>query len=489
MPGQNAQQDDSAIHAATSRRWRRYTGRAVLIMAVGVGLLVVLAPAIVAHTPLRDVALGIVFPRLAGKIHADRASLGWWSPVEFHDVRILPPSAPAGVTIDTVRGDTPLWRLLWDRKELGQFDVLSPRIEATRRSPVSASARPATPVEKKPPASSAVIRPPDLDVLFAVRDARVTFLDAEGARRWSLGPLKVSAGLRRAAAAEGTPPEVFVQAAKLVDRLDLSPEICDDLLAFVTPMMSGAVRAEGSFSLSIDDGFVALSQPRQGRLGGKLVVHHAAVRGGAMVDRLARLFGLQSAVRLADESHIRFFWDGQRFYHDSAEFSLGKLAIRTSGSVGMDRTLDLVANVVLPKFESEDTPLREALSGRTISIPIGGTVDDPLIDAKFLANNGFDILAAALEPLLEGRPVVAEILSAIEKGKLLDRWRNLRAARPSPSSGEASRPPLFDWRQRMRRLFPGNRRRGKLLLPNRDETDNTTPSPRQRPRFGRPRPE
>ena len=61
---------------------------------------------------------------------------------------------------------------------------------------------------------------------------------------------------------------------------------------------------------------------------------------------------------------------------------IGNVTIFTRGSVGMDQSLDLAAYVpILPQWV-KDERLRNVIQGRSLEIPIAGTIRNPRIDTK-----------------------------------------------------------------------------------------------------------
>ena len=63
-----------------------------------------------------------------------------------------------------------------------------------------------------------------------------------------------------------------------------------------------------------------------------------------------------------------------RVYHQNLELVFPKATIRTSGSVGLDGTLSLVAEMPVPKHWFGTGRAAAALGQQTIRIPIGGTL-------------------------------------------------------------------------------------------------------------------
>src|SRR3990172_4496284 len=77
-----------------------------------------------------------------------------------------------------------------------------------------------------------------------------------------------------------------------------------------------------------------------------------------------------SALMSIDTSEIEFRLVNRRVYHRGLKFMAGTLPITTHGSVGLDETLSVVAEVpIQAKLLGRDLSLG-ALEGQTLQIPI-----------------------------------------------------------------------------------------------------------------------
>ena len=451
----------------TSRRIRGRRGRWIVAIGLGgvvLGMLVLMAPTIVARTPLRHWALEAAMPRFKNRARCGSASLNWFAPVVFEEVELLGPDRRRLITIAAIRTRRPLWQLLWDLRRPGPVEIINPRAELMRSehagegnsAPSGFPLLAGTPADDSGTAASPPRRLP-ADVLVALRDGYITMRDTHGRLRWHLGPLNIEAGVRTAAGmaeSPGSVPEIFVHESQLADRMELSPEICDDLLAMAAPMLAGVARAEGEFSLHIDSGSVRLIDPPQGKIGGQLTIHRATLGGGSIASQLISALDLPSSARLIEQSIVRFYWDGQRVWHDNFELRIGTIALRTSGSVGTDRSLDLTVEIVLPSLQEDRPVLRRLQEQGLLRFPVRGTLDEPRLDVEVLADRGIDLLQELLDSVLSNRPLAGDLLERLEQGDWLQRWRR---ARQSGASGTR------------RRLFPHRlqgRHRGTRQMPD-----------------------
>lgn len=197
------------------------------------------------------------------------------------------------------------------------------------------------------------------------------------------------------------PAEMFLSQGPLLTDVHLSPEICARGLKFVAPVLAETTVADGTFSVSLDGGRVPLADPTTGDLSGRM-----AIRGQVQAGPVAREFMLlvneltsilrkgsflpnneqAAALMTVDSSNVEFRMVNRRIYHRGLKFTAGAVPITTHGSVGFDETIALVAEVpIQATFLGRDLSLG-ALEGRTVQIPIGGTLGKPKLDRGALQN-------------------------------------------------------------------------------------------------------
>lgn len=103
------------------RRWLLRLAGLTVLMAAAIWF----APAIVAHTGLRDSILNRILsgPILAGTVSSESASLGWFSPVAFHGVTIVDPSGQVVAQGGSLTSSKSLLELARADREYGEFTL------------------------------------------------------------------------------------------------------------------------------------------------------------------------------------------------------------------------------------------------------------------------------------------------------------------------------------------------------------------------------
>ncbi len=140
-----------------------------------------------------------------------------------------------------------------------------------------------------------------------------------------------------------------------------------------------------------------------------------------MVERVAEMFRVPNTNQLAHEEVIRFQVKNQRVYHEGFALEFGTMSLATQGSVSLaDQSLDVTLAIRLPEFANKTAPVRAALSGQTLTLPIRGTLGHPTISPEAIRQSGFGLLAGVVDALSKDRPITAEAIQAgLREGKLL----------------------------------------------------------------------
>jgi len=96
------------------------------------------------------------------------------------------------------------------------------------------------------------------------------------------------------------------------------------------------------------------------------------------------LVGYNAPGKLRRESVVPFRMVDGRVYHQNLESEFPDLTIRTSGSVGIDQTISLMAEMPVPPKWIGNNQLGTALRDQIIRIPITGTLNKPQLDRNVM---------------------------------------------------------------------------------------------------------
>jgi hypothetical protein len=173
-------------------------------------------------------------------------------------------------------------------------------------------------------------------------------------------------------------------AGTLADHVRITREMCDGALQYAAPVLAKAVDVAGEASLAVENVQLVLGHLDQADFRGKLVLHNVRATGSPLIRELLVLTEGRPIVELANESTVPFRVSGGRVYHENLQIQLPGLLVKTSGSVGFDQTMAILVETPVPKRWVGSGDVGRHLQGKTIKIPIGGTLEKPKLDQKAL---------------------------------------------------------------------------------------------------------
>jgi hypothetical protein len=176
-----------------------------------------------------------------------------------------------------------------------------------------------------------------------------------------------------------------------LQNVEFSEEMCRLWLKYLSPVMADATRINGRFSIDLQEGHFPLRDAAAGRITGRLDVDSASVRPGPFAEQLIGIIGTirslvdrrgardPDQVRLMSvpEQQVLFEMADGRVRHEPMQFVVAGATVRTSGSVGLDESLDLLIEVPLEESWFRNDLLASTLGGEVIRIPVRGTLSRP----------------------------------------------------------------------------------------------------------------
>lgn len=214
----------------------------------------------------------------------------------------------------------------------------------------------------------------------------------------SEGQLRLASQVRLAP----EPQELYVQPGRIAEQVRINPRMCANALQYIAPVLAGVATAEGRFSIELDGCRIPLGDPAQGELVGRMILHSAQIGPGPLVQELAVLLGRATPAQLRREAVIPFRMSQGRVYHRDLELVFPDLTIRTHGSVGLDQSLEIMAEMPIPpKWRASHQMLDLALQDQIIRVPIAGTLSKPKIDSRTLEQLSQQFLENAARNVLE----------------------------------------------------------------------------------------
>jgi hypothetical protein len=199
------------------------------------------------------------------------------------------------------------------------------------------------------------------------------------------------------------PPLLLLPKGSLVKNVKVTPQVSAAALKFVHPFLAGATSVTGRFSVDLEGAHVPIHDARQSQIVGRLKVESVEVSPGPLVTAVLPLLVAAPARQVPLLPDVEFWVENARVYHRGAGIVVAKTTVSTSGSIGFDETLDLVAEVPIPEaWLARSGRLGTALRNQTLKIPIAGTLNRPQIDRRELERLRGQFVGQAAGNLLEG---------------------------------------------------------------------------------------
>ena len=210
---------------------------------------------------------------------------------------------------------------------------------------------------------------------------------------------------------------------KVIENAEITPQLCRSWLKYVNPMMADAAEVEGSFSLDLGDSAFPLAQPILGEATGTLNVNQAQI-GPSPLSRELIEIGKQIEAVLKNRppgtvktwltmpnQNVRFAVQGGRVFHEGMSFQVRDISITTRGSVGVDQSISLLAEVPIKDEWVAKERILAGLKGQALQIPIGGTLSQPKVDARAITDIGAKMIGGTIKNKIE-----QELDKGLQKG-------------------------------------------------------------------------
>jgi hypothetical protein len=201
------------------------------------------------------------------------------------------------------------------------------------------------------------------------------------------------------------------------EQIHLTPDMCRRWLKYVAPLVAEAAAAEGTLSVALDHTRVPVAQPSQSEISGTLTIHSARVGPGplsrALLTTAAQIKALGDGRPLAaagpvpdrwlelPPQNVGFVMANQQVTHQGLRLVVDDVVITTRGSVSLEQSLDLIAEVPIQREWVSKNRYLASLQGQVLRLPIQGTLKNPRVDGGALARFGQQTLGGAASQLLE----------------------------------------------------------------------------------------
>ncbi len=194
------------------------------------------------------------------------------------------------------------------------------------------------------------------------------------------GKLSLSPSIRL----DSTPQELVMPAGPVIENAKITKEMCASALGYTLPLIANVATAEGELSMTLGGARVPFGDAAKAEMHGVIVLHHAKVGPSPLIVQITGLLKTVAPFSVIRENQVKFKLEKGRVHHENLELNLpDNLTVRTSGSVGLDGSLSMIAEMPIPaKLLGFKIP--PALARVPLRLPIAGTVDHPQIDSRAL---------------------------------------------------------------------------------------------------------
>ncbi|MFO0912183.1 MAG: hypothetical protein U0795_04465 [Pirellulales bacterium] len=419
------------------RRWWHWLIGALLSLIV----LIAGLPYLIGETTWgKRLLLGLIDdPRL--QIDYDRLALGWTSPLAVEKVRLANQIGEPMLDVDRIVASVPWWRLVISRPTEIDLTIDRPHIplilkpDGTNFQLQPAGTSDGSAAARAP--SSTGRAAPTLHI--HIRNATVTVTEPPQPTETLIPSLSMDLHLEQT----GTARTLTIDPVRVLDRAVATPAMCRSGLQFVAPVLTKAAWVNGEVSLALEQCRLNLDDPRQSQVQGQLSLHHITVgpQGPivvAITDALSALAkqAQVTQIKIADESVVPFQLADGQVSHSGLAFGLPEVApelvLKTSGSVSLDRQLNLLLEAPLPFALLQNSPLAQALGNQQLRIPVRGTLDDP----KFSIEGDGSIASGVISELTDPEKLSA-LLEAMGQARQERIERREQRRQDQPDGGPA----------------------------------------------------
>ena len=368
--------DDPATEVKSSRS--KLLAFWPIIVIVALMVCVIVLPWIAQSTPLRNWIVGRAMKDPDLQVRTESASFGYFSPLSIGDLVINKTDGDLRVHVKNVECEKSWLRLWLDLPEAGTVHLKEPKVELVVSGKTETEKEPKESEKRSRPQFRSIVQNAAIEVRRAPEAEPV--IDLKG--------LNLTVAIER----DDTGQVWVVQPARVLDQTPLTPELCNDGLQLVAPMLGDALNVSGSVSLDLRKFRVPLGVDKERaqeiEIEGMVQLHdvNAGLKNPVIQSAAGLLAGLLKVelpddIRVLNDSQVAFSIRNGRVQHQGLVFVFSDLSpelrVETSGTVGLDETLDLTLSISIPSSLLGEGPIARRFSDRPLTVQVSGTINEP----------------------------------------------------------------------------------------------------------------
>jgi len=213
---------------------------------------------------------------------------------------------------------------------------------------------------------------------------------------------------------ENPGPLLLMGQTQLLERVSITRDMCAEWLKYVAPLLGDATRIRGRLSVGLTHARIPIGDMNSADILGSLTVHSGEIRPGPLTEPFVRLVRRihsiagknileeTNAILRTTEREIPFRLLNGRVYHENMLVRTGEVVMNSSGSVGLDESLDLLVQIQIPDHWVETDRLLAGWKGKVIDIPIRGTLEQPDVDERALLDLARNLIRDPIQKIIDG---------------------------------------------------------------------------------------
>ena len=213
---------------------------------------------------------------------------------------------------------------------------------------------------------------------------------------------------------ENPGPLLLMGQTQLLERVSITRDMCAEWLKYVAPLVGDATRIKGQLSMGLTHARIPLGDMNSADILGSLTVHSGEIRPGPLTEPFVRvvrrihsiagrgILGDANSILRTTEREIPFRLLNGRVYHENMLVRIGEVVMNSSGSVGLDESLDLLVQIQIPDNWVAADRLLAGWKGKAIEIPIGGTLERPNVDERALLDLARNLIRDPIQKIING---------------------------------------------------------------------------------------
>ena len=357
------------------RHWLRWTGGLMALVVTGIGL----APSIIIRTSMKDRIVERSAAKRRATAHIETVQWGWFTPLDCQDVTFTSLDQILHIEADGLQSDRTVLDRYLDDRDWGHVVIDHPRVEVRIPRPWD------------PPAEELKDSDSETVVNAELNDVEIEIFDGDAAEPvLRLDQAILTARVQR----EHDQRVLTLEPVQILDHQEITEEMCDEGLQLIAPVLSDATRVKGAVSLELERSRFPLgklstsARLRAVELQGSIQLHDVTARArNPIITSVAKLlaaaaeFQMPDEIRVVNESKVRFHVHDGRIHHEGLAFVLpqiqGKVVVYSSGSVGVDETVDLKIQVAVSNRLLKAIPVVAELTEKPLQLIVKGTVQSP----------------------------------------------------------------------------------------------------------------